>query len=154
MGHMNFDNLVKISTKQEIRDIQKIIKPSRTICKQCQHEKQSRVNFKTKEHATSKTLELVHTYLCGPSRTKIFQGEGHFMLLIDDYTRMNWVSFLKNKSKELDKFKAFKSIVDNDTEMNIKCLSSENGGQFTPNEFVEFCEAHRIKIQDATTRTS
>ena len=27
------------------------------------------------------------------------QGKYHFMLLIDDYTRMTWVTFLKEKSK-------------------------------------------------------
>jgi hypothetical protein len=36
MGHMNFDNLVKNSTKQGVRDMPNIFKPSNTLCKQCQ----------------------------------------------------------------------------------------------------------------------
>jgi hypothetical protein len=44
------------------------------------------------------------------------------MLLIDDYTRMTWVTFLKNKFEALDKFKAFKALVEDETEMKIKCL--------------------------------
>jgi hypothetical protein len=48
MGHMNFENLVKINTKQAIRDMPKITKPSNTICKQCQHGRLSRMSFKTK----------------------------------------------------------------------------------------------------------
>jgi hypothetical protein len=67
-------------------------------------------------------LELVHIDLCGPTRTKILQGERYFMLFIDDYTRMTWVTFLKNKSKAFDKFKAFKALVENETEMKIRCL--------------------------------
>ena len=35
LGHMNFDNLVKIDTKQAMRDMAKITKPSNTICKHC-----------------------------------------------------------------------------------------------------------------------
>jgi hypothetical protein len=89
MGIMNFDNLVKINTKKEVRYMPNITKPSNTICKQCQHGKLSRMSFNTKEYTTSKPLELVHTDLCGPTRTKSLQGENHFMLLIDDYTRMN-----------------------------------------------------------------
>ena len=51
---------------------------------------------------TSHLLELVHMDLCGPTRTKIPQGEYYFMLIIDDYTRMTWLKFLKEKSKVLD----------------------------------------------------
>jgi transposase InsO family protein len=76
------------------------------------------------------------------------------MLFIDDYTRMTWVTFIKNKSEAFDKFKEFKALVENETEMKIKCLRSYNGGEFTSNDFVEFCEAHRIKRQYAATRTS
>jgi hypothetical protein len=135
---MNFDNLVKINTKQAVRDMPKITKPSNTICKQCQHGKQSRVSFKTKEYTTSKPLELVHTDLCGPTRTKSLQGEKYFMLLIDDYTRMTWVSFLRNKSEAFEKFKSFKALVENEIDLKIKCLRSDNGGEFTSNEFEEF----------------
>ena len=59
-----------------------------------------RVSFKTKEYSTSKPLELVHTNLCGPTGTQSLKGESYFMWLIDDYTRMTWVTFLKEKSKE------------------------------------------------------
>jgi hypothetical protein len=71
MGHLHFDNLVKISKRQVVRDMPPIIKPSDPICKHCQHGKQTRVTFKTKEHSTSKPLQLIHTDLCGPTRTKV-----------------------------------------------------------------------------------
>jgi hypothetical protein len=38
------------------------------------------------------------------------------MMLIDDYTRITWVSFLKNKSEAFEKFKAFKALVENETD--------------------------------------
>jgi hypothetical protein len=66
---------------------------------------------------------------------RVLQGESYFMLLIDDYTRMTWVTFLKNKSEAFEKFKAFKALVENETDMKIKCLRSDNGGEFTSNEF-------------------
>ncbi len=71
--HINFDNLVKISKNRVVREIPKITKPNNTICKQCQHGKQTQVKFQTKEHSSSSFLELVHTDLCGPSKTKVFQ---------------------------------------------------------------------------------
>ena len=95
LGHLNFDNIVKISKKEAVRDLPKIVKPLNSVCKHFQHGKQTRASFKTKEHMTSHPLEIVYTDLCGPTRTKILQGEYYFMLLIDDYTRMTWVTFLK-----------------------------------------------------------
>lgn len=65
MDQMNFDNLLKINTKQVVRDMPKITKPSNTICKQCQHGNKTRARFKSKEYSTSKSLELVHVDLCG-----------------------------------------------------------------------------------------
>jgi hypothetical protein len=40
-------------------------------------------------------LDIVHTDLCGPMRTKGLNVEQYFMLLIDEYTRMIVVFFLK-----------------------------------------------------------
>jgi hypothetical protein len=36
--------------------------------------------------------------LCGPSRKEGIGKENYFMLIIDDYSRLTWVSFLKEKS--------------------------------------------------------
>ena len=88
LGHLGFDKFSKISTKKSIRDLPKIIVPLNSMCKHCQHGKQTRANFKIKEHMTSHPLEIRHTDLCGPTKTKILQGDQYFMLLIDDYTRM------------------------------------------------------------------
>lgn len=43
MGHIKFDNLVKLSKTQEVRDMPRISKPMETNCKPCQHKKQTRV---------------------------------------------------------------------------------------------------------------
>ena len=70
LGHLNFDNLARISKKEVVRDLPKIVKPLNSVCKHCQPKKKTRDSFKTKEHMTSHPLEIVHTDLCGPTRTK------------------------------------------------------------------------------------
>ena len=115
LGHINFDNLVKVSNIEAVRNLRNIAKPSNPICRHCQLGKQTRIRFKTKEYSTSKPLELVHTDLCGPTRTKRLQGEFYFILFIDDFNIMDWVFFLKEKSEAFNKFKVFKTLVENET---------------------------------------
>jgi transposase InsO family protein len=153
MGHLRFDNMIKASREDAVKDLPNIIKPSNPVCKNFHLGKQTKVRFKTKQYSTSRPLDLVHIDLCGPTRTRSIQREHYFMLIIDGYTKMTWVYFLKEKSEAFGKFKAFKSYVENETDLKIKYLRSYNGGEFTFNEFNNFCEDHGIKIQFSTPRT-
>ena len=65
MGHVHFGNLIKIGKKQAVIEMPKIKKPINNMCEPCQHGKQTRFEFNTKEHSTTRPLELVHTNLCG-----------------------------------------------------------------------------------------
>ena len=75
------------------------------------------------------------------------------MLLIDDYTRMTWVCLLNRKSEAFGCFKTFKELVENETGSQIKCLRSDNGGEFTSDEFNKYYEEHGIKRQFSIART-
>jgi hypothetical protein len=98
MGYMHFDNLVKFNKIEAVREMPQITKRANTLCKHCQQGKQTKTRFKSKEYSTTRPLEIVHTDLVGPTTTKVLKGEKYFMLLVDDYTRMTVICFLKNKS--------------------------------------------------------
>jgi transposase InsO family protein len=66
---------------------------------------------------------------------------------------MTWVFFLKEKSEAFEKFKIFKVHVENETNLKIKCLRLDNGGEFISNEFNKFCETHGIKRYFSDPRT-
>ena len=112
LAHLNVDNIIKINQTEFVQRMQKILKPINRLCGSYQHGKDVREKFKEKVfNSTSHPLEIVHIYLCGPARTQTLQGERYFMLFIDDYSIMTWVTFLKNKTKAFKKFKLFKPKV-------------------------------------------
>ena len=57
---------------------------------------------------------------------------------------------MKNKDEVFSKFKEFKALIENHTEMKIKNFSSDNGGEFTLNEFKELCKDSGIKMELST----
>ena len=70
------------------------------------------------------------------------------MLFIDHFSRMTWVTFLRNKSEAFEKFKLFKAKTENECGQKIKCLHSDTGG-----EFKNLCEVNGIKRQYCVART-
>ncbi|MDL1267427.1 transposase, partial [Yersinia pestis] len=86
-------------------------------------------------------------------RTQSTNGDKYFMLCIDDYTGMTWVLFLKHKHQALDRFKVFKAQVENMLGKRIKILRSDRGGEFTSEEFTNYCEHHGIQRQYSAPRT-
>jgi transposase InsO family protein len=153
MGHMHFDNLVKLNKREAVREMPQITKPTNTLCKHCQQGNKTKTTFKSKEYSTTRPLEIVHIDLVVPTTTKRLKVERYFMLLVDDYTRIIAVYFLKNKSEDFENFKIYKEMVENDMDSRIKCLRSDNGGEFTSQEFMDHCNSHGIKRQLFFART-
>jgi transposase InsO family protein len=145
--------LSKSAKRKQVREMPQITKPTNTLCKHCQQGKQTKTRFKSKEYSMTRPLEIVHTDLVGPTTTKGLKGDKYFMLLVDDYTRMTAVFFLRNKSEAFENFKVYKEMVENEMDSKIKCLRSDNGGEFTSKEFMDYCNRHGIKRKFFIART-
>jgi len=66
---------------------------------------------------------------------KSLGGSRYFLLSQDDCSRMLFVSFLKRKDQVFEMFKLFKAIAENQTNRKVKCLRSDNGGEFCNQNF-------------------
>lgn len=103
------------------------------------------VQLNAKEGSTSRSIELIHIDVCGQVRKKSLRGEQYFILFINDFTRMCWIGLLKYKYEAYDKFKTFKSLIENELDLKIKCLGSNMREEYISNNFFDFCEQHGIK---------
>jgi hypothetical protein len=83
--------------------------------------------------------------LCGRSRKEGTEKENYFMLIIDDYSILTWVAFLKEKSEAFKKFKVFKALTKNQTGKILNAVRYYRGGEFSSWKFKEFCDKHGIK---------
>jgi transposase InsO family protein len=124
------------------------------MCKPYQVGKITRTQFKSKSStSTEKPLQIIHMDLCGPSRQEGTGKENYFMLIIDDYSRITWVAFLKEKNEAFWKFKTFKALTENQTGKRLKEVRSDRGGQFMSSDFKELCDKHGIKREYTIPRT-
>lgn len=60
---------------------------------------------------------------------------------------------MKHKDEEFDKFNIFKELVENELDLKIKCIRSNQGGEYMLDEFFDLCEQHGIKRQFSIARS-
>ncbi|KAL0378046.1 UNVERIFIED_CONTAM: Retrovirus-related Pol polyprotein from transposon TNT 1-94 [Sesamum radiatum] len=117
-------------------------------CEACLQGKQHKRPFPSGTSWRAKAvLELIHTDVCGPMRTPSHEQNRYFILFIDDYSRMTWVYFMREKSEVFKIFKKFKNLVEKQSGQRIKVLRSDRGKEYNNSEFDKFCEEEGIDHQ-------
>src|SRR5271155_5770101 len=92
-------------------------------------------SFIRKYYNTKGIFELVHTDLCGPMRTQSYYGDKYFILFVDDYSRMVFVMFFKEKYDAFQMFKWYEAQFEKQIGRQLKFLRSDRGGEFTSDDF-------------------
>ena len=88
----------------------------------------------------------------GPAKVSSFGGSLYFVTFIDDASRKLWIYFLKQKSDVFDVFKNWRATTENETGLKLKCLRSDNGGEYCSDEFERYCAMNGIKRQKTVPR--
>ena len=95
----------------------------------------------------SNKLQLVHADICRPIKPESNSNKRYILSFIDDFTRKTWIYFLHEKSEAFSMFRNFKAHVEKEIGAYIASLRTDRGGEFTSNEFVEFCKNQGISRQ-------
>ncbi|GJR68618.1 putative RNA-directed DNA polymerase [Tanacetum coccineum] len=122
-------------------------------CSYCLAGKQPRLAFKSRSpFRMENTLDQVHSDVCGPIKTKTLGGCSYFVTFIDDHSRKVWVYTLKTKDQVLDMFKQFHALVERQTMKKLKCIRTDNGGEYI-GPFDAYCREHGIQHQKTPPKT-
>jgi len=99
-------------------------------------------------------LELLHIDLFGPVSTASIYGSKYGLVIVDDYSRWSWVTFLKSKDDSYDVFSKFCIQVQSEKVLKILKVRSDHGGEFENEPFEIFCEKHGIIHEFSSPRTA
>ena len=99
------------------------------ICEPCIKGKMTSKPF-FKHWKSSELLEIIHSDICGPLKTKTHRGMEYFITFTDDYSRYGHIYLLKHKSEAIDKFKEYKLEVEKQLGLSIKHLNNDRGGEY------------------------
>jgi len=116
-------------------------------CDACILGKHRKQYFHDSHSRAHRKLELIHSYLCGSMPIPSANGNKYIMTFIDDYTRMCWVYLLKKSFDAFQTFKNFHKWIENDAKSHIWSIPTDNGKEYTSNEFENYVRQHAIKYQ-------
>ena len=111
----------------------------------CLFGKQHRVSFRIPSTRKPNVLDLVYSEVCDPIDVESLGGNNYFVTFIDDASRKVWVYFLKTKDQVFEHFKKFHAMAKREKRKPLKCLRTDNEGEYTSNEFKSYCSEKDIR---------
>ena len=154
LEHIDMHHLNRIASKDLVIGLPKLKFKRNKLCKACQRGKQTKSTFKPiNVVSTSRSLEMLHLDLFGPSRTMSIGGNFYVLVIIDDYSRFTWTLFISLKDETYHVFKNFAKVVQNEKNNSIVCIKSDHGREFQNEKFNRFCSKLGIKHNFSALRT-
>lgn len=153
LGHVGYHKLKEIMEKSMLRGLPQLEVKTDIVCAGCQYGKAHQLPYKESKFRATEPLQLIHSDVFGPVKQTSISGMRYMVTFIDDYSRYVWVFFMKEKSDTFTKFQEFKTTVERDVRMKILCLRSDNGGEYTSNEFEQFLHESKIRHQFTCANT-
>jgi transposase InsO family protein len=95
----------------------------------------------------SQPLQLLHANIYGPISPISNSHQRYLLTFINDFSGKLWVFFLTDKSAAFKQFQLFKIKIEKEIGTSIKGLRTDRSGEFTSNEFFEFCATNGIHRQ-------
>jgi len=154
LGHVGMKQLNRLLKHDLVVGLKNVKFDKDKLCSACQAGKQVANTHPTKSvMSTERPLELLHMDLFGPTTYRSIGGNCYCLVVVDDYSRYTWVFFLHDKADTYDTFKKFFTRAENEFELKVKKVRSDNGSEFRNTRVEEWCDVKGIKHEFSTKYT-
>lgn len=79
---------------------------------------------------------------------KSLGGDSYFVTFIDDASRKVWAYLMKNKGEVFGTFQKFHVVVERESNNFLKCLRTDNGGEYCSNAFKDYFNRFGINHEE------
>jgi hypothetical protein len=129
LAHVGMKNLHKLIKGDHVLGLSDVYFEKDRPCAACQEGKQVGSTHHNKNvMMTSRPLELLHMDLFGPVAYLSIGGSKFGLVIVDDFSCFTWVFFLQDKSKTQGTLKRFLRRAQNEFELKVKKIRSDNCG--------------------------
>jgi GAG-pre-integrase domain len=126
LGHINETHVKKL---QEVGLLGCFDLESIATCESCLSGKMTKTLFTKKNERSKDLLGLVYSDVCGPMSISARDRSRYFVIFTDDFSRYGYVYLMRHKSESFEKFKEFKTEVEDQLGKKIKVFRTDRGGE-------------------------
>jgi hypothetical protein len=146
LAHVGMRNLRKLQRDGHILGLTNIFFEKDKPCGACQAGKQLGAPHRAKNiMATIRPLEMLHMDLFGPIAYISIGGNKYGFVIADDYSRFSWVFLLHGKSETQDVLKKFLKRAQNEFDVKVKKIRSDNGSEFMNTQVEDYLDQEGMK---------
>ena len=140
LGHCNISDIRQL---EEVTVGMKISNYDEEECKVCTQGKMRQHRNREPDRRATEPLALVHSDLAGPIAPVAREGFKYALSFVGDYSGVIMIYFLKQKSDTVEATKQF--LADVTRIGNVKCIRTDNGGEYVGKEFRSLLRENKIK---------
>ena len=154
LDHINYRDLVHLVYTKKFRGIIRLSGEPKPICGECIKDKQTKSSLKNvKGIRTTRLLNLLHMDLMSSMQLESRGGKRHVLVVVGDFSRYFFVSFLKEKSKAIENLKSLFNRIQVEIGHPIVKIRSDNEIEFDNMDVNLFSKSKEIKHEFSTSKT-
>ncbi|KAK3003550.1 hypothetical protein RJ639_019485 [Escallonia herrerae] len=146
LGHPSLPMLKKLCP--QFHDV------SSVDCESCHFAKHHRSSLNPRVNKRAEfAFELVHSDVWGPCPVLSKTGFKYFVTFVDDFSRMTWIYFMKNRLEVFTHFSAFCTEIKTHFDVHVHILRSDNAKEYMSGSFQNYINQHGILHQSSCADT-